>query len=150
MSYDNMDFYFYLPLYGQFPSTTGLFMLNYTTCRFLQSLLTIWMHISCSYDMSYVIYIWHMGGQNYELMIHDELGIFSVTCLRMVTIIFKKWLLALLESLILSQNFTHRLVCAIYYAFCLLFVIHLIIRHVSCQTHYFHYQLRLWVGLVDL
>ena len=48
-----MDFYFCL--YGQFSTTTGLFAYNYTTCNFLQSLLTIWMHISCSYDMSYVI-----------------------------------------------------------------------------------------------
>ena len=51
----HMDFSFCWPLYGQFPSTTGLFTYNYSTCSFLQSLLTMWMHISCSYDMSYVI-----------------------------------------------------------------------------------------------
>ena len=49
----HMDFYFCLPLYGQLPIKTGLFTYNYTTCSFLQSLLTIWMHISCSFDMSY-------------------------------------------------------------------------------------------------
>ena len=56
ITYD-MDFYFCLPLYGQFHTSTGLIMKNYTTCRFLQSLLTIWMHISCFYDMSYHIII---------------------------------------------------------------------------------------------
>ena len=46
-----MDFYFSLPLYGQFPTTNCLFIWNYATCSFLQSLLTI----SCSDDTSYVI-----------------------------------------------------------------------------------------------
>ena len=53
-----MDFYLCLPLYGQFPTKSGLFRYNYDTCNnFLQSLLTNWMHVSCSYDMSYVITI---------------------------------------------------------------------------------------------
>ena len=56
----HMDFYLCLPLYGQFPTKSGLFTYNYTNYSFLQSLLTIWMHISCSYDMLYVI--------TYELM----------------------------------------------------------------------------------
>ena len=64
-----MDFYFGLSLYGQFPTTTGLFMLNYPTCSFLQSLFTIWMHISFSYDMSYVITfdIWEVRIMSYFL-----------------------------------------------------------------------------------
>ena len=36
-----MDYYFYLPLYGQFATKSGLFVYNYTTCTFLKSLLTI-------------------------------------------------------------------------------------------------------------
>ena len=60
-----MDFYFYLPLYRQFPTKTGLFMLNYTTCRLLQSF-----HISCSYNMSYVITFdtWEVKIMSYSLV----------------------------------------------------------------------------------
>ena len=62
------DFYFRLPLYGQFPTKSG-FCYNYTTCSFLQSLLTIWMHKSCSFDMSYVITfdIWEVRIMSYIL-----------------------------------------------------------------------------------
>ena len=63
----HMDFNFCLHLYGQFPTTTGLFRYNYTACSFLQSLLTIWIQLSCSYDMSYVITfdIWEVRSMSY-------------------------------------------------------------------------------------
>ena len=50
-----MDFNICLHLYRQFPTTNGLFTKSSTTCSFLKSLLTIWKHMSCSDDMSYVI-----------------------------------------------------------------------------------------------
>ena len=75
-----MDFYFYMPLQEPYPTKTGLLMKIYTTCSFLQSLLTIWMYISCSYDMQYVInYIWHMESQNYELIWISILKTFLAT-----------------------------------------------------------------------
>ena len=50
-----MDFLLLFAFVRAIPTQTGLLMLIYTTCSILQSLLTIWMYISYSYDMSYVI-----------------------------------------------------------------------------------------------
>ena len=63
-----MDFYFGLPLYGQFPTKSGLFTYNYTTCNFftiiayhLNAHILLFRYAICNY-------IWHMGSQNYELI----------------------------------------------------------------------------------
>ena len=49
-----MDFYSCFPLKGQFPTTTGLFMLNYTTCSFFTSI-AYHLNTHIMLDMSYVI-----------------------------------------------------------------------------------------------
>ena len=43
----------------------------YTTCSFLQSMLTIWMRMSCSYDMSYLITfdIWEVRIMSFLLLL---------------------------------------------------------------------------------
>ena len=91
-----MDFYFCLPLYGQFPTTTGLF-----TCSFLQSLLPILMQISCSYNMSYVITfdIWEVRIISY-----------SYSCLSSRTVSYYKHKVSLNIKIYKSGNFkmTHR------------------------------------------